>query len=361
MHAQVAGELVRQGAMLNQKAVTRALQQRANTSYKKALAALKKQENDLLTREYPVQIPFIEWEELPFQAKDLYPDVPFLLNNKQAELYLQHRINREISKDVSANNKWYHQLRKHLEDFELAQVQITHSPTEDVNWLARQIPPQTSYLLLGEYHLLPDAPSVISTLLKTLREQQPARPIFLFTEQMYHKTHTVINPFYEELFAQLEADTDLHIQVVGLEMETVGDYAWVTGRNETYINTTDLWATREGIRLRNTYWLNILKKYRAENPEALFIVHGGLGHIGYTYPYSIGSTWSGPNTFVISLTPEKERTPFDLLTKKRFLNERVLQFNDKALSRLAGFDVQLRLPSAPLMPPSGFHFPFPEE
>ena len=345
LHAQKAGSWLRKISTRHSETITHVLQRSANISYKKAISQFNRTQPLFFPGVYPVQNNFIDWENIPFQAQDIYPTVPFLTTNEQANLYLQRKINREVVKGIASYKKLYNQTSARLEDLKQAQLKFTHDPEEDVNWLAKQIPQNTSYLLLGEHHGTPKIPPTVNTLIRTLRQQQPERQIFLFTEFIYHTNHLVVNEFYKNMLTDLESDKNLNIPVIGLETELADSEVHVVGTNGIFINSTDFWATREGLRIRNNYWLNILKKYRAAYPDALFIVYGGIGHLGYTYPYSISNLFPEKKTFVISFTPEIYTTDFDYFTKKKFYPERVLQFNDSKLSRLAGFDVQLRMPN----------------
>ncbi|MBO4675831.1 MAG: hypothetical protein J5601_07100 [Elusimicrobiaceae bacterium] len=342
LHAQRAGRFLRRVSTRHPEIITRVLQRRADISYKKASSEFNKHFT-LFAETYPVKENFIDWEKVPFQAQDVYPNNPFLTNNEQANLYLQSKINREIIKRISFNNKLYNQISTRLEDLERAQEKCTPEPQEDVDWLIEQIPQNTSYLLLGEYHGMPKVLSTVNSLVRTLRQQQPERKIFLFTEFLYHTNHPVVNDFYKDMLTDLELDQNLNIPVIGLEMELASSHVKVVGERGMFINITDLWATREGLRIRNNYWFNILKKYRAEYPDALFIVYAGIGHLGYTEAHSISHFLPESKTFVISFMPEMYTTDFDSATKKRFYSERILKFNDPKLSHLAGFDVQLRI------------------
>ena len=340
-HAGPGDRLIRQLAMRNPKAVTRVLTWQAEASFKKAVAKLRRQDFDLLTREYPAdQFSAIRWNEENFRAKDAYPDVPFLTTAEQADLYMRRNINREIIKDASLHTKLRNSVLDHLEDFERAQVQISHEQEEDAAWLAKQIPQDTLYLLVGETHGMTEVQPALNTLIRTLRAQQPERKIFLFTELIFHESHRVVNEFYEKFFTEISSDEALNVPVIGLDMEITDLPIPMVGELGHSLNAVDIWSTREGVRIRNNYWLKILKKYRAENPDALFIVYGGKGHMGYTYPYSMGQLLQ--KTFVIMYTPKWRSTVFDKLSNRKFIKARVLQFNDKALSRLAGFDVQIR-------------------
>ncbi len=344
LHTQKTGHWLRKVSTQHQEVITHDLQRRADLSYKQAISKFSRRDPHLLSGEYPVQGNFIDWENIAFQAQDIYPTIPFLTNNEQAQLYLQRRINREIVKGIASYNKLYSQTSARLEDLKRAQLKVTHDPQEDVNWLMEQIPQNTSYLLLGEHHYTPQILPTVSTLIRTLRQQQPERKIFLFTEFIYHTNHLVVNDFYKEMLTDLASDKNLNVPVIGLETELADTKVSVVGTNGTFIKSADLWATPEGLRIRNNYWLKILKKYRTEFPDALFIVYGGIGHLGYIYPYSISNLFPEKKTFVISFTPGRYTTDFDQLTKKKFYPERILQFNDSKLSRLAGFDVQLRMP-----------------
>ena len=332
-------------AVLNRQSVTHTLKARVKNSYQNAIQAtrqLSDQNYFSFFEETPVK-KFVHLnQQVPFPAEEIYPQAPFLTTNRQTSLYLQAKINREILKTIAHTQQWADRVHEHQLDFEHAHVPITHRPEEDVAWLARQIPDDTLYLLLGEVHNIPEVSPTINQLIRTLRKQQPEREIFLFTEFIFHKSHVVVNECYDDFFADLESDTALDIPIIGLEPDFAEENIYLRGGKYR----ENLWKTDEGIRLRNEYWLNIINQYRKENPNALFIIYAGLYHTEYHCPYSLGNVLQGPNTFAVSFVTEAITLPFDYLTKINFLFDRILQFNDKELSRLAGFDVRIRMPDA---------------
>ena len=333
----------RQKFVRKKQAVTHTLERRARSSYNQALHKQKPPYG--FWEDTPALILNVPLDRTPLHARELYPDIPFLITPEQTELYLKSRINREIVRAAASGNQWVNQVRARLKDFKRAQVKITHSPKEDLPWLARQISNDTLYLLLGEVHEETSVSTAVHTLIRLIREQQPERKIFLFTEFMVHPTNEVINNnFYKKMFAALKADETLaNIPIIGLEQELAVASENILVCSQYKPMGQDFCTTTEGMRLRNNYWLNVLQKYRAENPDALFIVYAGTAHIGYTYPRSLGGALQGPQTLAVSLHPDDQATPFDTLTKNIFINERILQFNNTELARLSGFDVHIKV------------------
>ncbi len=282
---------------------------------------------------------------------------------EQWTYYFLTKNNLEIRKWLTRLEQTQQFITQHLQELRDAQVPVTHPAQEDATWLAHQIPDQTRYLLLGEWHNQPAIQHFVSDFLHSLHKTE--KEIILFTEFISYGQSWEIpaddDPFLSYLPIWLTASA-LHIPVVGLEPKFVyenGEHALVAPETgflppELQIRQS-LWASIEGIRLRNTFWKHVLETYRQEHPDALFVVLAGADHVSYTQPYSLGSSLPQPNTFTVLLPPREYQTPdgssrpftwqFDALTNGQF-NQRVVYFDDRQLARRAGFDIQVKIPTS---------------
>lgn len=291
----------------------------------------------------------------------LYPQTSFL-TPEALPAYFLVKHNLELRKWLPRLEQVRRAVWEHIPQFHAAQQTLTHPASQDMAWLAGQITPETKYFLIGELHD-PAIGNYIPDLLHEVRRRQPKREIFLFTEflmdgQVWGKNQGEVLFFPAHVPIWNRATRD-KITVVGLEPSFTyrADVALAERRVDLAGRTMDgdsMWASIEGVRIRNQYWLALLTQYRKRYPEALFIIYGGNGHVDYESPYALGKHFAGPDTFVALLYPEylaaqnnqvtNLTSSFDRWTKGAFL-DRVLQFNDKNLSQIAGFDVRIRIPS----------------
>ncbi len=298
-----------------------------------------------------------EWvdklKELPVQ--ELYPRAWFLEEGQLPD-YILAKHNLEISKWFPRIEMQHRTVLALLEQFESNAIYVQQEPVADMAWLARQVKEETRYLLLGELHD-PVVAQQIPALLQALRAQNPHRQIFLFTEFLPEEAEwgnlqkEIVYPgYYRTVF-----DTALQekIRVFGLEPNFTYQTEPLLMPNSGVPVKSTLWSTIEGVRLRNEKSLQILQKYRQQYPDALFVVYAGSGHVAYSQPNSLGDKLVGENTLVALLCPEYLESPqnhlrnylttqFDTWTKGLFL-QRVFQLRGKDLSRLAGFDVRIRI------------------
>ena len=149
----------------------------------------------------------------------------------------------------------------------------------------------------------------IADLINKIGERFTERPIFLFTEFIQQgKTPTstrsiaraispIDNPYGKKHLPVFEAAFKQNISIVGLEPPFVSHIS-----NEMLYPSSRLdrsmWETREGTALRNQFWKQTLEKYRAQFPDAIFIVYSGSAHLDYTEPNSIGKMLKGNNQHV---------------------------------------------------------------
>ena len=305
------------------------------------------------------------------RAKDMpqarvYADKPFLTTREQTANYMAAQSNRLFVQQSENLLRWHEQVEQHLPQMEEAVRQMSQ-PEHPIAWLAEQIPAQTTTLFVGEMHGFTEIRQGVADLLSTLRAQNPAREIILFTEFLPENFHwrETTDPALLDLpkYATIwEEANHNHIEVIGLEPEVaLADSCEVEGLRETGKKAVfPQWAHLEGMRLRNEAWLQTMQTYRAQHPDALFVVYSGSAHSSYYFPFSLPTLMSKEHPFVVTLYPDKVLTatssfwvshidfvpyqePLERLTKHVLFQRPVLQFKDPEISRLAGFDVRIKL------------------
>ena len=289
---------------------------------------------------------------------ELYPEAVFLSNSKQVTDYFLARNNRNAIAYAATHQQRLTQIQQHLNEFEKGRKSIKEG--EEVRWIAGQIPSETSCLFLGEYHHVFDIHLTIANLLSALREQNPNRPLILLTEflpeqSILGKTTTGLD--MPDLLPIWAAAQKAHIPVLGLEPEFLFNNAGCM-LCEKKKKRGNIWASYEGMRLRNTRWAFFITNFRQtmarvhpELNEALFIVYAGAAHTGYHAPYSLATLLPDEKIFSVAFFPlYRDRLPhdyhtsdFDRMTNGLFATERLLQFTDPELAKLAGFDIRLKV------------------
>lgn len=303
---------------------------------------------------------------LKADPKALYPDAPFLQNDEEMlTAYALARFNREQISRAAKVQAHYQAVLAHMQDFAQAKTRITHAPDEDVSWLVSQIPQNTSYLLVGEYHLDEGVMGEITSLVYQLRLRQPKRQIIVLSEYLQQGTlwdsSIPIPKPAQWMFGKFN---ELGIPVIGLEpafVKSNRDFnivgpSFIDSNGQKHIYQNRFWATGEGVRLRNERYLKTIRQIHQKFPDALLVLHAGAGHVEYSQPYSLGDALAGPNTQVISFRPEKIQntekpgafipyiSPFDNMTNHQFVKDRILQFNDPTLTKLSGANILVRSP-----------------
>lgn len=296
---------------------------------------------------------------LPLQYKNFYPQSNFLTTSNQINRYFLAKNSLEIAKwrPIAQQRELF--ITQNIAAYQTSKRAISHPAQDDMAWLAEQIPPQTNYLLLGERHYFPQIQTQIALFIHELRAKYPQRHIMLFSEFVPQgktwqevREEPKIQAYIPVFFASQFED----IPVIGLEPALVHQ----TQHTQLTVNTdTDatrlqnVWTSIEGVRLRNNQWLKILAQYRQQYPDALFVIHGGSGHVDYMAPFSLSHSLKKHGVFTVMLTAETGqpfdaatsiRSPFDQYSNGQF-PDRILQFQDEQLSRMAGFDIQIRIPT----------------
>ncbi len=296
----------------------------------------------------------------------IYPDKPFLTTSQQVGNYMISHNNRLLVQETARMKQLSVDLTARLPQLEEA-IAKSPRPENPLTWLLENIPDQTSMLFLGEVHDVPEIHEAIVTLLAQLREKNPNRKIVLFTEFLPEELHYTANAATATPLGMIQiwkSALRRDIEVIGLEPEFVtGDLSkqQVQNTEGTKLVTLNQWANLEGVRLRNEAWGRTLEKYRAQEPEALFVVYSGLGHCGYNQPFTLSQAFEHEKPYVVSFVPShKIRTRkidaeegnrhvvanyHDMLEQMLVKNlpQPLIHLPDPELSRLAGFDVRLKL------------------
>ena len=284
----------------------------------------------------------------PFTSrpKDIYPDVPFLTKQEDLELYFIAKNNREMQKLLTSMQRQTETLRQNAQSFCSACQQITLSPEQIPSWLVAQIPEKTEYLLLGEQHGFAQIKQTVSQLLGELRQRFPNRPMMLFTEFLpeHHLWGATEAPTsHKSFFPVWEQAQEAHIPVIGLEpLFVAADHALCLN-SPLRQEQQRIWASPEGLRIRNNRWIQTLTQYRTKYPQALFIVYAGTGHLLYADPHTLGKQLANFNTQVFTFHPANDLSYFDILTSGIFTNQPILYITDEKSAHTAGFDIQIKI------------------
>lgn len=363
----LGNKLVEPGTFWGDRNISRVLNKRLNLSFQRAYEVQNQCLPNMIIKAYAPSKSMSH--NIKGSVQELYPHAAtFLTTKKQLTLYFLARNNREFINVYPKFQQMQQQIRAHIPDFQASIVSTGHPQTQDLKWIAEQLPKNLDYFLIGEAHFYPEIRQAVSNLIHEVRLQFPQRRIFLFTEFMLDGDVYPSDNFREVLpqYTTIwQAAVKEGITPVGLELSALGPSiktAQISSRSGTGLlgistmHKTRIGATLEGIRLRNRHWLQILKDYKQKYPDALFIVYAGAWHVEYNHPYSLAKVLqSHANVFETSLYPIVNlyssdcsliTSTFDRLTDGKF-PQRVLQFNDQNLKHLAGFDVQVKIPVFP--------------
>ena len=281
-----------------------------------------------------------------FLPADTYPYASFLQAENLPDYFLA-KHNLEIRKWLPRLAKSEEEFARRIDDFYAAKETFTHPAEQDMAWLAGQLTPEHRYLLVGEEHAFAPVQREVAKLMGELAKS--GREVIVFTEFLHdgqiwpRQKDTKHLPQYLPVW---QAAEEAGIEVVGLEPEFMEEifgtrFVFPNRYKEIMDLSTDIWTSVEGLRIRNAHWLNVLNRYRALHPQALFVIYAGAGHVEYRMPYSLGDALAGPQTLVALLNRH------DLDWAFGDLPDRIIKFNDTELSHLVGFDIEFELTDTP--------------
>lgn len=193
---------------------------------------------------------------------------------------------------------------------------------------------------MGEYHYEPVTRHLQETL-KAFVAMHPDKQIFVFSEftdewgfEQYEG-----NPIFENYITPLQ---QAGIAWVGLKELNPPQTAVLDSEYNTPVQTTLL-----GMKTRNAHWASVLKNWRKEYPDAIFIVHAGSAHTDYNEPFSLAQQFPAKETFVLHFLPFHQNVPlysyelFHNITNFVFYRPGILRWKSSRAARLAGFDMQV--------------------
>lgn len=347
--------------------INRQLEKRLNQTYRQA-----KQIHRQLPAGYtpvmgePIQQIFHS-EEL--DPATLYPNQTFLKTHTQAGRYLAARNNRLFVQEMKRMQTVWSQLETNLPRLK-QEAASTEQPANQVQWLAQQIPPQTTQLFIGESHGHHEIHQFVAQLVGQLRAQQPTRSIILLTEFLpenfawTHRANTSHIPsVFHKHFALWDQVLEQKIPVIGLELPNAFDNNCTVRylNNKGVLTKQTVWASLEGVRLRNERWQKTLQTYRTNFPDALFIIYTGADHVMYNRPFTLAQnpqetpfvailypnqrlSYEPTSRFAGTLVAKPARGPLERLVDNLDLQNPVVKWTSPDLPAIAGFDARIKVP-----------------
>lgn len=353
----------------SQRQISRLLADRVERTYQRALRLQANLPNPVLsTLSAPVRR---AGRVKGMYVEPIYPDKPFLTTRLQTTHYMLAQSNRLVVPEMQRLQTLQDQLRRALPQLQQA-AQQTVQPDDPIDWLAQHIPAQTTLIHIGELHNIKETYQAVMHFLDALRQQNPAKPIVLLTEflpENFRWTYTTPDklldlPEYAPIWRRAAQN---NIPVIGLDPSfTFYDRCNVAFHlSDDITHVSSQWTHLEGVRLRNERWAKVIQSYRAENPDALFVVYDGAAHSLYNHPFALPAQLPGEQSFVVALFPHeiveadpqsrfaslvenvrlvRFKEPLEFILPQAQFTQPLVYLPDPHLARLAGFDVRIRLP-----------------
>ena len=311
-----------------------------------------------------------------WQVEPLYQDRPELKKAGDISSYLLRQENSLVVQEMERQkNHVWPQLGSNIKQLEQAAA-ATPQTDDPLHTVIEKLPSSVNTLFVGELHGFPEIKQAMNRLLVQLRRQQPSRPIILFTEFLpkdfvwkeknpsfkWHPGCRKVGLENKDFLAVWNQAQELNIPTVGLEpMQSCLDTRLCSsffslagnGVVPKYFN-----ISLSGIKYRNENFVEVLQRYRENNPDALFVVYTGTSHVEYHKFYSVAAQFKPQETFVLSLFPsvkrlaqrlgeDKETAQYSYHPIRQFIQvgdfpQNFLYFN-KDLAPIAGVDALIRL------------------
>ncbi len=346
--------------------ISRQLNQRMAQTFRQAEQALENLPvNHRMIMGEPIQQIF-HTNELNDPA--LY-NLPFLKNSNQIGKYLAARNNRLVIQEIRRMEQVWAQIDENLPRLRKEATE-TEQPENQVTWLADLVPAQTTRLFVGEKYGYPEIYQFVAQLVQELRTRQPDREILFFTEFLPENlkweeryNYTLKRPQNARKFFPIwDQIIQAQIPVIGLEIPAaVKNNCEIRYlRSDGWLDQKSVWASLEAVRLRNERWQKTMATYRAQYPNALFIIYTGADHSMYNRPFTLATP--GEQTFVSVLYPQRYSGfdasnrfigtfvakpmpgPLERLVNQLDFQRPVIKWQSPDLPAIAGFDVRIKVP-----------------
>lgn len=349
--------------------ITRQLEKRVAQTYRQAKEVQEQLPADrFMIMGNPVQKIF---NTQNLDPKNLYPDQTFLKNSTQTGHYLAARNNRLFLQEIRRMEKVWAQIDENLPRLR-QEAAATIQPKNQMSWLAAQIPDQTTQLFIGEAHGYSEIHQSIVQLIYQLQMKHPERKMILFTEFLpenliwnEHPDISQLPTIFHKYFTIWDQLAQIKVPVIGLELTSVmnSNCAVRYATHQGTLTKQTVWASIEGVRLRNERWKKILAAYRAQFPDTLFIIYTGADHSMYNRPFTLANN-PQEHIFVSVLYPDKRRSfqpvsrftgvfvakpmrgPLERLVDQLDFQRPVVKWQSPDLPHIAGFDVRIKVPVA---------------
>ena len=302
---------------------------------------------------------FDEKEEIPLLKiifmPSLSPTLAALHTNKMSLL-----LSRKIADKFDWLRNYPNQGKK---DFFSLHGDIT------ADYLAARLE-RENLVFLGETHHFDEIHDNLSELFLKLRTENPSRRIVLFTEfidlpPLESATHNTLFRYYRRI-----AETNLTpitlqdskkinyapllfwtLLKQNIEIYPLEDPTQQKIFNEEF--SSDVYKSVFGMAERNKVWARVIEykmqEIRKENPDALFIVYGGIGHTSWLMPMALPKFFAAENPVVVEITHKRPSSVSSLYNvwgpdDPFFANEELPRLhhwkgdNARLLGRQTGFD-----------------------
>ncbi len=306
----------------------------------------------------------------------LHESVPYLTRKKDLSHYLSTQENKHYVEEVERLHKTlWPQLDDALPRMERLASSLKQ-PKDPLRFVTHRITPSINYLLVGDIHGFPETKQALSSLLTRLRKKYPNKEIVMLTEFLpqgfvwqgqvplnYDRNASYVPGFEKNGYISLwDEALKQNIPTVGMESVTT-----CASSRENYFNLADInaigqrlpiFASAIGVKYRNEQFMEIIRFLRDKNPDALFVIYAGSGHLTYNAPFSLAEELKKEETFtlIISPSPQKMEEVLNIspqqssalhplrqyITKGNF-PQKFLYWKDPSLAQIAGFDAYIQL------------------
>lgn len=312
----------------------------------------------------------LQLEQNHFEELDGMLEDYFYLNPKAASVQ-QLRENTKLQEQL---------VRNWLERDFYASQQFPHkkaaafSAAGKIDFL-QYIPSSARLVVFGEIHEQDWMINLLETAVRQLQKAYPQKHIYYASEfvnaapgkDLYilrggkdTENFVTKRPYYRGITNRM---IEAGVRVVGLEEPELSRELQRTRYSRNFQNTPLAWQTvsAAGVQERNRYWKQIIGRIYEQDPQALVIVHAGLGHTNYNQPSPLPVLLKKYSPFVVEFTDLRlgnlntlleKYVPFPLPVLQQAVTKRLenpkqpvfllRQMKDKRIALVAGCDLNIR-------------------